>query len=286
METLQELDREWQAGIARSPYGQRVAVPGARDRYWNEQAGEYDLRMDQDDRRIKDVLAGLAARELLNPTTQVLDLGCGTGSYALPLAKKSKSVVGLDLSPEMGKKLCQKAKNEGIENLTFLQADWDTLNLEEKGLARGFDLVMSGLNPGINSLAALQKLCLASRRGCCLVTFDGPAQNPTQQDLARLLYGKQPRQMVSGYNTQWPLRLLEGLGYQPQRAKTFMAWTKTHEEEAAFRRLAADHAAALTARPELADALSSYVKEHLDEDGMFREHNEVPLGILYWRVDE
>lgn len=285
METLQQLDRQWQACIADSPYGRRVAVPGERDRYWNEQAKEYDDRMDQDDRRIRDVLAGLAQRGFLNKSARVLDLGCGTGVYSLPLAKCCQSVVGLDLSAEMGKRLCQKAREQGIENLRFLQADWDTLDLHKEGLEKGFDLVMSGLDPGINSLAALKKMCAASRQGCCLVTFDGPAENPTQQDLARLLYGRKPRQMVSGYNTEWPLRLLRGLGYKPERAKTAMAWTKTHTEQAAFQRLLSDHAAAFKDHPERIEALKGYIHCHLDEDGMFREHNGVPLGILYWRVD-
>ncbi|EJW93495.1 methyltransferase type 11, partial [gut metagenome] len=195
----------------------------------------------------------------------------------MPLAKYCRSVMSLDLSAEMGKRLCKKAREQGVENIRFLQADWDTLDLRKGGLEKGFELVMSGLNPGINRVAALQKLCAASRKGCCLVTFDGPAENRTQQDLARLLYAQKPRQMVSGYNTEWPLRLLRELGYQPDRDKTVMAWTKTHTEQAAFRRLLADHTAAFKEHPERVDALREYVHQHLDKDGMFREHNRVSL---------
>lgn len=52
----------------------------------------------------------------------VLDIGCGAGEYALYLAKKSALVVGLDITDLSNAK--QKAKLEGINNITFVEADF------------------------------------------------------------------------------------------------------------------------------------------------------------------
>ena len=49
----------------------------------------------------------------LKPET-VIDLGCGTGSIALPLAKEGYDVIGVDLSPEMLTEADHKAMEEGV----------------------------------------------------------------------------------------------------------------------------------------------------------------------------
>lgn len=45
----------------------------------------------------------------------VLDLGCGTGRFTLPIAKKAASVTGLDLSPAMLEQAADKAKLAGLD---------------------------------------------------------------------------------------------------------------------------------------------------------------------------
>lgn len=44
----------------------------------------------------------------------VLELGCGTGRVALPIARAGLEVVGIDLSPHMLKRARGKAKREGL----------------------------------------------------------------------------------------------------------------------------------------------------------------------------
>ncbi|MDO4531347.1 MAG: class I SAM-dependent methyltransferase [Bacillota bacterium] len=65
----------------------------------------------------------------LEPKT-VFDLGCGTGSIALPLAKAGYDVVGVDLSPEMLTEADHKAMEEGL-SLRFACQDMTELSLGE-----------------------------------------------------------------------------------------------------------------------------------------------------------
>ena len=58
----------------------------------------------------KDFVAGLNAA----PPGQVLDIACGTGSTALPLARLGFDVTGLDLSPRMLDMARNKARGEGL----------------------------------------------------------------------------------------------------------------------------------------------------------------------------
>ena len=66
----------------------------------------------------------------LQPKT-VIDLGCGTGSIALPLAKEGYDVIGVDLSPEMLTEADHKAMEEGV-SLRFACQDMTELELGEE----------------------------------------------------------------------------------------------------------------------------------------------------------
>jgi SAM-dependent methyltransferase len=59
----------------------------------------------------------------------VLELGCGTGRVAIPIAEQGGEVVGLDLSPfimEIARK-----KSAGLKNLHWVQGDMRSFELQE-----------------------------------------------------------------------------------------------------------------------------------------------------------
>jgi len=94
----------------------------------------------------------------------VIDLGCGTGSIAIPLAKQGYQVFGVDLSSEMLSIAHQKALQEQT-TVTWVAQDMRELSLqpvesivsfcdslsyltEEDDVRRTFQLVYQHLQPG------------------------------------------------------------------------------------------------------------------------------------------
>ncbi|WP_436988252.1 methyltransferase domain-containing protein [Streptomyces sp. enrichment culture] len=62
----------------------------------------------------------------LTPEDSVLDLGCGTGQLALPLAHRVRSVIGMDPEPDMLHLAREAAGERGVRNATWvLGADTD-----------------------------------------------------------------------------------------------------------------------------------------------------------------
>lgn len=59
----------------------------------------------------------------LQPDDQVLDLFCGLGNFTLPLAQRVKSVVGVEGAQALVDWAKKNAKNNGIDNVDFYQAD-------------------------------------------------------------------------------------------------------------------------------------------------------------------
>jgi len=55
----------------------------------------------------------------------VLDIGCGPGNLALPLAHLVKQVTAVDYSPAMLAILQKKAEEENIQNIQTVEASWD-----------------------------------------------------------------------------------------------------------------------------------------------------------------
>jgi ubiquinone/menaquinone biosynthesis C-methylase UbiE len=84
-------------------------------------------------------LDALAARVGLDGSGQVIDVGCGTGQLAIPLARHASTVIAIDPVADMlahGRRAAQAA---GIDNITWLQGDSRQLaTLVEPGARAAF----------------------------------------------------------------------------------------------------------------------------------------------------
>lgn len=86
--------------------------------------------------------SGEALVEQLKITSgmQVLDLGCGDGTTAIPSAKRGAKVVGVDIARNLVEAGNQRARKEQLSNVTFQEGDACDLKELETG---SFDRVVS-----------------------------------------------------------------------------------------------------------------------------------------------
>ena len=76
----------------------------------------------------------------LAPPLRALDLGCGDGTTALPLARLGAEVVGIDIAKNLVDAGNQRAAKEGLRKLTFQEGDaCDLQGIDD----RSFDLTLS-----------------------------------------------------------------------------------------------------------------------------------------------
>jgi len=61
--------------------------------------------------------------------TSLLELGCGTGSMTLELAKRGYDMTALDISEDMLAVAHQRAEEEGLKNILFLRGDMTDFEL-------------------------------------------------------------------------------------------------------------------------------------------------------------
>lgn len=82
----------------------------------------------------------LVKRLGITPGLDVLDLGCGDGTTALPAARRGARVLGVDIARNLVDAGNQRAQSEGLANCRFQEGD--ATNLHELA-DRSFDLVVS-----------------------------------------------------------------------------------------------------------------------------------------------
>ena len=109
------------------------------------------------------------------PGESVLDMGCGAGSLAIPLARGGHHVVAADFSPRMLETLQEGSAYYGVERLVRpVCVAWDD-DWEAAGLAPGsVDVALASRSITTSNLkAALEKLTAVARRRRCVTLVAG-----------------------------------------------------------------------------------------------------------------
>lgn len=97
---------------------------------WDKRADKFNKRIDNvksDGEKLDkdDYLSKMLARIETTPDCTLLDIGCGPGTLAIPLAQKVKSITGLDISSEMLRHLKENAAQKDITNINYINCSWD-----------------------------------------------------------------------------------------------------------------------------------------------------------------
>jgi SAM-dependent methyltransferase len=109
-------------------------MPGVSEPFGRDYADAYDaLYRNKDYEGEVDLIERVLTRHGLGGARRLLDLGCGTGNHALPLARRGYTVVGVDRSPGMLTRAREKAASRNLEHsMVFHLADIRELDLGQR----------------------------------------------------------------------------------------------------------------------------------------------------------
>jgi SAM-dependent methyltransferase len=95
----------------------------------------------------------------------VLDIGCGPGTLAIPLAKLVKEVIAIDFSAQMLEELKAYAAREGITNIKTYHMGWD----DNWSALPQADIVVASRSMEVSDInAALSKMSAHATKACYL----------------------------------------------------------------------------------------------------------------------
>lgn len=105
------------------------------------------------------------AKGIVNEAS-VLDVGGGSGRYAIPFAKKAVKVTMTDISSNMLKFAKENAEKENLHNLDYVKVDWAVADLDKLGWNKKFDLVFASMCPATRRKDGIDKMIAASKGYC------------------------------------------------------------------------------------------------------------------------
>ena len=105
--------------------------------FWNKTADRYSRRPVSDEAAYQKKLD--KTREYFQRDMEVLEIGCGTGSTAIAHAPYVGHIRASDLSPRMIEIAREKAKAEGVDNVTFEASSVEGLDVPDASI----DVVMA-----------------------------------------------------------------------------------------------------------------------------------------------
>lgn len=184
-----------------------------------EQANEMWSRV----ARMYHFMAGLEREFTLNQVNamrldkddSVIDIGCGIGRLTIPVAQKVNSVTALDVSDKMLDLCRENVRKKGLENVHFVQMDWNVLGSE--GPAQHHDIAFASRSVGLKDIVKLNN---SATKYAYLLSFAGyPSLRDTQMELLegiRNIRKRKPdpvQEHMFGYNITF--NLLYDLGIDP-----------------------------------------------------------------------
>ncbi len=164
-EQVPREDKDWNAEWMRLS-DRREAVHDAA--FWDRRARDF-----RGGDEASPYVAGFIEHLRLRPGESVLDVGCGSGALALPLARAGHDVVAVDFSAGMLDVLRRRASADGLRNVKTIHAGWED-DWRAAGVGAA-DVVIASRSLDVRDLrAALEKLDeFARRRVCVTLPADG-----------------------------------------------------------------------------------------------------------------
>ena len=105
--------------------------------------------------------AAFLERMQMQANDTLLDVGCGPGTIALPLAKQCRRVYGLDYSQGMLDVMLRRAGEQGLDNVECICRSWDD-NWDDVPQC---DIVVASRSTMVNDIEdAMRKLSAKARR--------------------------------------------------------------------------------------------------------------------------
>lgn len=250
--------------------------------FWDLRAPEFgDVTRGRDRGDKNELVVWLKEKGALTPDAEILDIGCGTGRYALEFAPLVKRVAGLDISPAMVELARKNADESGLANAEFLVLPWQGLTLAEHGFDKRFSLSFASMSPAIDSPASLLAMAEASTRFCFMSGFAARHDSVETMLMERLFPDAQNTEHEAGvycaFNVLWENGMHAELCYRNG------GWQKDLDITVAAKTYAAQLRAHAPDAPSLEDAIRAELLKE-GRNGTITQTVHAKIAWLFWEV--
>ena len=274
----------WQEHRDNSLRSRRILMPEEVE-FWNASADKMK-RWSEEARsveRVKKVIRWLRQQGIAISDMRILDIGAGTGSFAIPFTQQGGRVTALEPAEELVKIMKENMKNEGVEELFIISEKWEDISPDKEGMKGQFDLVFASLTPAVYDKETLGKMNACSKEWCFLCEFAGRRRNRVQEELWFKIFNE--HMPLQEHNILYPLNYLYSLGYSP----SLKLWREYWMEEILEDEAAANLVNLFSLYTEVTSGIKTKIADYLSKKvrkGFLSEEYQSLVGMIAWNVNE
>lgn len=141
------------------------------ERRWDERAGSYNSQYIKSKETMPDdIVRYIDANSKLKDST-ILDVGGGTGRYAIPFCKSGAKVTICDFSSNMLKHAKENCDECGVDDIQFVKGNWEYDSIQQLKFEKAFDYAFASMCPPIREIKGIEKMIACARKGCFINQF-------------------------------------------------------------------------------------------------------------------
>ena len=213
---------------------------------------------------------------LLTPESSVLDIGSGTGTYALAFANRCAAVTAIDMDPNALLILRAQAEQLHLENITCSESMWENFQPD-----RTFSFVFTSMCPAICDYDELRRMESFSTHACGVIAVTRGSDDLHRKRLMELLEVRPSGGMTT--EALWYYEALYLAGKQPNVQNWSAHYTYDIPINEACRRneiyFEIFDVPVERSRPILSEYFSSQAR-----DGLVPDETRLNTALISWRV--
>jgi SAM-dependent methyltransferase len=249
-------------------------TPANEKLFWDSRARNYPLPFDPSTASKTGRIVRLLGRMGVDfKGRRLLDIGCGTGVYALPLASAAERVLGVDSSRAMLKVFRRQCRERGIGNAACRQAAWgETPRAAVKGK---FDIALASMTMAVKNRKDVLKM-EAAADSCVYIGWDGVRKN----ELLEAVYLAHGLEYKAPEGAPRLLKILRALGRRVKIKRIRDSWEKISTPQEALREIAINMKVN-GARLKREDVIRMLARR--TRNGKVRQRTAVRKALIVWQ---
>lgn len=247
---------------------------------WDAKANHFNMSQRKDRSGFAERVVKVLEERGLLAGAKVVDIGGGSGRYAIPLAAHADHVTVTDISSNMLDLAKSNAESLGLDNLSYVKTDWESVDLSNLNWSKGFDLAFASMCPAVRSPEGLRKMIAVSKGFCLINQFIVGVDTMADYfrktlDIKRSYDPHNDRETVQAlFNLLW----LEG--YEPEITYLRQEEEVSYEVDEAFERYAGRYEDMARSKGfDLRDLIEDYAVQ-----GTVQVSSKATLSMLLWKV--
>lgn len=138
---------------------------------WDSRSEQFSHSQQSEKTGFPSKVTDLLARKGYLPDNTVLDIGGGTGRYALHFAKIAKYVTITDLSSGMLEQARMNIEREGLTNVSYQKLNWDEVEITGSKYEKSHDVAFASMCPAVRTKSGILKMIETANKGCVINQF-------------------------------------------------------------------------------------------------------------------